>query len=131
MQVFSDSDEWSNWSKIGDPILHIDLRNWADVFVLAPLDANTLGKLANGICDNLLTCIARAWSIDEKPLIFCPAMNTLMWKHPSTERNITILKEWKYIEVPPIVKKLACGDEGIGALATVESIVSCITANIR
>ena len=47
---------------MGDPVVHIDLRNWADVLVIAPLDANTLAKLAHGLCDNLLTCIARVRS---------------------------------------------------------------------
>lgn len=46
MQIFNDEDEWTAWSKRGDPVLHIELSKWADVFILAPLDANTLGKLA-------------------------------------------------------------------------------------
>lgn len=54
VQVFTDADEWSAWSKLSDPVLHIQLRNWADLIVIAPLDANTLAKLANGLCDNLL-----------------------------------------------------------------------------
>jgi len=109
--------------------LHIDLRNWAAVFIIAPLDANTLGKLAHGVCDNLLTCVARAWD-NQKPLIFCPAMNTFMWKHPSTEININILKQWGYLEVPPVVKRLACGDEGVGAMAAVDDIVNCVVSKV-
>ena len=111
---------------MGDPVLHIELRNWADIFVIAPLDANTLGKLAYGFCDNLLTCIARAWDIQNKPLLFCPAMNTLMWHHPSTKRNLDILKDYGYDEIPPISKQLACGEEGIGAMADVANIVQKI-----
>ncbi len=53
-KLFTDEDEWGTWTTVSDPILHIELRNWADVFLIAPLDANTLGKLANGLCDNLL-----------------------------------------------------------------------------
>ncbi|EIE76929.1 hypothetical protein RO3G_01633 [Rhizopus delemar RA 99-880] len=64
-----------SWEKISDPILHIELRNWADIMVIAPLDANTLGKIANGLCDNLLTCVLRAWNVT-KPVVACPAMNT-------------------------------------------------------
>ena len=115
---------------MGDPVLHIELRNWADVFVIAPLDANTLGKLAHGMCDNLLTCIARAWDI-EKPLLFCPAMNTVMWHHPSTKRNINILKEFGYKEIPPVSKHLACGEEGIGAMANIKDIVQHIADVIQ
>ena len=108
---------------MGDPILHIELRNWADMFVIAPLDANTLAKLAYGLCDNLLTCIARAWDTKNKPLLFCPAMNTLMWNHPSTKKNIDIVKNYGCFEIAPISKRLACGEEGMGAMANVEDIV--------
>jgi len=52
--IMTDNDEWSSWKQRGDPVLHIDLRNWADVLLIAPLDANTMAKIANGICDNLL-----------------------------------------------------------------------------
>ena len=53
---------------MGDPVLHIELRRWADVLLLAPLSANTLAKAASGLCDNLLTCVVRAWDFD-KPLL--------------------------------------------------------------
>ncbi|KAG1963820.1 phosphopantothenoylcysteine decarboxylase [Pimephales promelas] len=52
--VYRDKDEWEMWTKRSDPVLHIELRRWADLLVIAPLDANTLGKIASGICDNLL-----------------------------------------------------------------------------
>uniref|UniRef100_H2Z3Z9 Flavoprotein domain-containing protein n=1 Tax=Ciona savignyi TaxID=51511 RepID=H2Z3Z9_CIOSA len=120
VKVYEDKDEWT-WSKMGDKVLHIELRSWADVFVIAPLDANTLGKLSSGICDNLVTCIARAWKIGE-PLIFCPAMNSFMWDHPCTKSSVDTLASWGYIQVPPIRKVLACGDEGIGAMAKPETI---------
>ena len=54
VQVLTDDEEWKQWKRISDPILHIDLRNWADVIVVAPMSANTLAKVANGFCDNLL-----------------------------------------------------------------------------
>lgn len=57
--VLRDADEWASWSRMGDPVLHIELRRWADVVVFAPLGANALAKLANGLCDNLVTCVAR------------------------------------------------------------------------
>ncbi|GAB1294265.1 Phosphopantothenoylcysteine decarboxylase [Apodemus speciosus] len=53
--LYSDADEWKMWKRRSDPVLHIDLRRWADLMLVAPLDANTLGKVASGICDNLLT----------------------------------------------------------------------------
>lgn len=48
---------------MGDPVVHIELRRWADALVIAPLSANTLAKLAGGLCDNLLTCVVRAWDV--------------------------------------------------------------------
>ncbi|XP_025923945.1 phosphopantothenoylcysteine decarboxylase isoform X12 [Apteryx rowi] len=110
------------WKGRSDPVLHIDLRRWADLMLVAPLDANTLAKLANGICDNLLTCVIRAWDLS-KPLLFCPAMNTAMWEHPITAQQVEQLKGFGYTEIPCVVKKLVCGDEGRGAMAEVWTIV--------
>ncbi|XP_068459484.1 phosphopantothenoylcysteine decarboxylase isoform X2 [Clinocottus analis] len=87
VKLYSDKDEWELWTQRTDPVLHIELRRWADLLVIAPLDANTLGKIANGICDNLLTCVVRAWDTS-RPLLFCPAMNTAMWKHPITAQQV-------------------------------------------
>lgn len=123
--IFRDCNEWSAWNKIGDPVLHIDLRNWAHIGVIAPLDANTLGKIANGICDNLATCVTRAWDMS-KPLLIAPAMNVHMWNHPLTDRCLKILHELGYISIGPISKKLACGDYGMGAMAEVDQIVQKI-----
>ncbi|XP_077566600.1 phosphopantothenoylcysteine decarboxylase-like [Stigmatopora nigra] len=124
-KVYSDKDEWEMWSQRSDPVLHIELRRWADLFVIAPLDANTLGKLSSGICDNLLTCVVRAWD-NSRPLLFCPAMNTAMWQHPITAQQIQRLKEFDYVEIPCIAKKLVCGDKGKGAMAEVSTIIGVI-----
>lgn len=129
LTVRDDSWEWYSdyhYTK-NDPVGHIELRNWADVFVIAPLSANTLGKLANGICDNLLTCVARAWDF-KKPIVIAPAMNTLMWEHPITEVQLNLLKSWGYTLVPPQDKVLACGDKGMGAMADISVIVEAIVS---
>ncbi|KAM4676102.1 phosphopantothenoylcysteine decarboxylase isoform 2-T2 [Discoglossus pictus] len=110
------------WTQRSDPVLHIELRRWADLMLLAPLDANTLGKVSGGICDNLLTCVVRAWDL-KKPLLFCPAMNTAMWNHPITAQQIAQLCSFGYTEIPCIAKKLMCGDEGLGAMAEVDTIL--------
>ncbi|XP_022104711.1 phosphopantothenoylcysteine decarboxylase-like [Acanthaster planci] len=123
--VYRDADEWSMWKNRDDPVLHIELRRRADLLVIAPLDANTLAKVANGICDNLLTCVVRAWDL-AKPLLFCPAMNTHMWNHPITAEQINTLKSLGYSEVPCVEKKLACGDTGAGAMAEVSTIVTAV-----
>jgi phosphopantothenoylcysteine decarboxylase len=67
--IAGDEDEWHDWKAVGDPVMHIELRRWADVYVLAPLSANTLAKLANGMCDNLVTCVARAWDFKQPLLV--------------------------------------------------------------
>jgi phosphopantothenoylcysteine decarboxylase len=128
--VLLDEHEWSMWKQRGDPILHIDLVKWADVFAIAPLDANTLGKISSGVCDNLLTCIARAWDV-EKPLLFCPAMNTRMFLHPITSRQIEELKDFGYHQIDPISKTLMCGDTGIGAMAEVNEIANQIVSHLK
>ncbi|XP_019606515.2 phosphopantothenoylcysteine decarboxylase isoform X4 [Rhinolophus sinicus] len=120
--LYSDTDEWEMWKCRSDPVLHIHLRRWADLMLVAPLDANTLGKVASGICDNLLTCVIRAWDL-RKPLLFCPAMNTAMWEHPITSQQVGQLKGFGYVEIPCVAKKLVCGDQGLGAMAEVDTIV--------
>ncbi|XP_008275051.1 phosphopantothenoylcysteine decarboxylase [Stegastes partitus] len=125
VKIYTDKDEWELWTKRSDPVLHIELRRWADLLVIAPLDANTLGKIASGICDNLLTCVVRAWDTS-RPLLFCPAMNTAMWLHPITAQQVSKLKEFGYVEIPCIAKKLVCGDEGKGAMAEVSTIVHAV-----
>lgn len=102
-----------------DNVLHIELRRVATIILIAPLSANTLAKLANGLCDNLLTCVARCWDVKSgvNPFIVAPAMNTLMYEHPITDSQLSFINEKLNIKVlPTAFKKLACGDEGYGAL---------------
>lgn len=126
---FLDEDEWSSWSKRNDPVLHIELRKWAHMMLIAPLDANTLAKIANGLCDNLLTSVARAWDMklaknNQKPVIVCPAMNTCMYEHPLTKIQLDLIcNQFGFILVDSISKKLMCNDVGIGAMASTDSIV--------
>jgi len=119
--VRSDRDEWETY-KHNQKVLHIDLVKWADIFIIAPLSANTLAKLAHGLCDNLLTCVARAWDFN-KPFIVAPAMNTNMWEHPITKQHINIIESWGIEVINPVEKKLFCGDIGIGAMEDVKKII--------
>jgi phosphopantothenoylcysteine decarboxylase len=128
VQIYRDSDEWPSLQsryQIGEPILHIEMRRWADAMIVAPLDANTLAKLVYGFCDNLLTSIIRAWDW-EKSIILCPAMNTVMWNNPPTPEQIATMQKRGAIIIEPIEKKLACNDVGMGAMAQVEDIVKII-----
>lgn len=151
VRLYRDSDEWPvTGYRRGDPVLHIELRKWADILVVAPLDAHTLAKFALGLCDNLLTCLYRAWNF-ARPVVLAPAMNTLMWDNPVTLRHLqTIFADHgggKYeivdlndaakifarhapniILIPPESKRLACGDVGIGAMAEVTTIAEAVRA---
>ena len=126
VELYTDKDEWETWNKIGDKVLHIELRRWADMMLIAPCDANTMAKMSNGICDNLLSCVVRAWDLN-KPLLYCPAMNTAMWQHPITAKQIDLLESWGYTRLGPISKTLACGDIGVGAMSEVSDIVSLVS----
>lgn len=130
VRLYTDEDEWSSWSKLGDDVLHIELRKWADALVIAPLSANTLGKVAGGLCDNLLTCIIRAWDFS-KPIFVAPAMNTYMWDNPFTQRHLECIKELGFVIISPVLKKLACGDYGNGAMAEPSVIDSMLRLSIR
>lgn len=117
------------WYKQTKEVAHIELRKWADMLVIAPLSANTLGKIANGLCDNLLTNIARAWDF-RKPFIVCPAMNTMMWEHPVTCPQLQTLHDWGVTILRPQVKLLACGDHGVGAMCNIEDIVTEVNLSL-
>ena len=127
--VILDEDEWPGERyQRGDPVLHIDLRRWADALLIAPLDANTLAKLALGLTDNCLTCVYRAWE-PSRPVVLAPAMNTLMWEHPTTERHRARLAadlRGELHVVAPVSKKLACDDVGLGAMAEREAILDAL-----
>ena len=92
-EILTDEDEWKLWAGRGDPVLHIQLAQWADLCLVAPLSANTLAKLAHGLADNLLTSTLRAWDLT-KPVLIAPAMNTFMWDHPATSQQLDILS-WR------------------------------------
>ncbi|KAG1662842.1 hypothetical protein FOA52_010633 [Chlamydomonas sp. UWO 241] len=122
-----DADEWHSWKKVGDDVLHIELRRWADVLVIAPLSANTLAKVAGGLADNVLTCVVRAWDWGAAPMLVAPAMNTLMWSSPFTDQHLTVITRLGAAVVPPVSKRLACGDTGIGAMADPADIAAAVS----
>ncbi|KDQ62644.1 hypothetical protein JAAARDRAFT_66330 [Jaapia argillacea MUCL 33604] len=125
-RVWTDEDEWTGGFKIGDPILHIELRRWADTVLIAPCSANTLAKIAHGLCDNLATSVLRALAPTTPTYVF-PAMNTLMYEHPLTAEHLRVVREVvKYEVVGPIGKNLACGDVGLGAMTEWRDIVQLV-----
>ena len=145
--IYRDEDEWGKPWVRGGSILHIELRRWADILVIAPLSANSMAKMTAGLADNLLLSVVRAWdTIGEiegsrrKRIILAPAMNTAMWRHPITRKQIHMLEEdWGvdkqhdgWIELlRPMEKTLACGDVGSGAMREWSEIVSVIEVQLN
>lgn len=126
VHLWTNADEWTSFTRVGDAILHIELRRWADVVIVAPCSANTLAKLAGGLCDDLLTSFMRALGKGAQ-VVLCPAMNTLMWENPLTDMHLRTVKEVLGYEVKgPVEKRLACGDTGKGAMIEWSEIVALV-----
>ncbi len=105
-----------------DNTQHINLCEWADVFLIAPISANTISKLATGIADNLLSSIFCAYLGSNKPIVFAPAMNDNMWNNKIIQENLSKLKNLNCKIVEPEVGFLACNKEGKGRLADINLI---------
>ena len=99
------------------------------MYCIAPLTANTLSKIALGLCGKYLTTTVLALPA-RTPVVLCPAMNTEMWYKKTIQKNIQILVEMGYTHVDPIEKLLACGDQGVGGLAEPPDIVKTILSRI-
>lgn len=110
-------------------IQHIDLGKEADLFLVAPASANTIAKLAHGFADNIVTSTALALPSEVKKFL-APAMNTKMLDHPATQNNLETLKSYGYQIIPPREALLACGDQGSGALASIETILTTIQESL-
>ena len=120
LQTLSDNEVYSENFEVEEyKPGHISLADQADIFVIAPATANTISKIANGICDNLLTSIACAF---KKPILLAPAMNTGMWENLFVQENIEKLKTNNYSIVEPESGFLACGTNGKGRMAEIEDI---------
>lgn len=106
---------------------HTELARWADAVVVAPATASTIGKLANGISDDLIGALLLATT---KPVLIAPAMHTEMWEHPATRHNIETLRGFGYRLVGPEEGALAGGDAGIGRVAEPDAVVVALEALI-
>ncbi|UZJ81127.1 bifunctional phosphopantothenoylcysteine decarboxylase/phosphopantothenate--cysteine ligase CoaBC [Fictibacillus sp. KU28468] len=118
-EVYTDTFEERN-PKV---VAHIDLADWADLAVVAPATANCIGKLANGIADDMITTTLLATTA---PIMIAPAMNVNMYQHPAVQANMQKLADYGYRFVEPGEGLLACGYIGKGRLAEPEEIIACI-----
>ena len=114
-----ETGEWNN---------HVDLGLWADILLIAPASANTLGKMATGICDNLLLA---TYLSAKCPVYFAPAMDLDMWKHPSTTQNVKQLQSYGNILIQPNAGELASGLIGEGRMAEPEEIVALLQQELK
>ena len=110
---------WSN---------HVELGLWADYLIIAPASANTLAKMANGICDNLLSAVYLSAKCQ---VLFAPAMDLDMWKHESTQENISKIKGFGDLMIPPGSGELASGLYGEGRMAEPDEILAFLTDLIK
>ena len=101
-------------------VKHVSLAKKADAFLVAPCTANVIGKVANGICDDMLTTTIMA---TKAPVLFSPAMNTGMWENPILQDNIKKLESYGYRMIQPVEGRLACGDTGSGKMPSEETLL--------
>ncbi|MDX1809903.1 MAG: bifunctional phosphopantothenoylcysteine decarboxylase/phosphopantothenate--cysteine ligase CoaBC [Sulfurospirillaceae bacterium] len=116
-----DTESWANDNN------HIHIGKWADIFVVAPISANTINKIAHGIADNLLVQTLLAFN---KNIFIAPSANTNMILHPSTQESLKKLENFGYKIIEPQDKLLACNDKGLGAMAEPDEIYWRICANL-
>ena len=114
-----ETGEWNN---------HVELGLWADLVIIAPASANTMAKMAGGLCDNLLMAVYLSAKCE---VYFAPAMDLDMWKHDATRENITKLQSFGNILIPPGVGELASGLSGEGRMAEPEEIVEFISSSLK
>ncbi|CDZ24205.1 putative phosphopantothenoylcysteine decarboxylase [[Clostridium] cellulosi] len=105
-------------------VKHISLAKKADLLLVAPASADIIGKIANGIADDMLTSVILA--IRNIPRLIAPAMNTNMYENPIVQDNLKKLKKYGFEIIEPKEDRLACGDLGKGALADVDTIVNTV-----
>ena len=108
-------------------VKHVSLAKRGDLFLVAPCTANVIGKVANGICDDMLTTTIMA---TKAPVLFSPAMNTGMWENPVLQDNLRKLKHYGYHVIEPVVGRLACGDTGSGKMPSEETLLEHILLHL-
>lgn len=109
-------------------VTHIKLAKKADLLVVVPATANIIGKVANGIADDMLSTTIVA---TKSKVVFAPAMNNQMYENKIIQDNIKKLKKYGYEFIEPVLGNLACGDKGVGKLASKETIIEKIMNELK
>lgn len=118
---------WSTSSEF--QISHVNLVDWADIVVVAPATANIIGKVAGGICDDLLsTTLCVCW---QKPSVLAAAMNTNMWENPAVQRNVKTVGDMGFKLIGPQQGRLACGTTGAGRMLEPKDILEAIMKIVK
>ncbi len=126
--LFDPNVDYKDYIKKNKPIKHISLADIADLFLICPATANIIGKMANGIADDLLSTSIMATNA---PVLVCPAMNVKMWKNAILQNNVKKLKKINYEFIDPEYGELACGYKGMGRLANLNKIADRIKMMIE
>lgn len=107
---------------------HIALADWANIVVVAPATANMIGKIANGICDDLLSSVlCTCWPLVESgAALLAPAMNDKMWSNPAVQNNVETIQKMGFQLVGPAKGRLACGAKGLGRMSEPKEIFEAI-----
>jgi phosphopantothenoylcysteine decarboxylase / phosphopantothenate---cysteine ligase len=119
---FKKSENTGEWNN------HVELALWADLIIIAPATANTIGKMANGLCDNLLLAV---YLSAKCKVMIAPAMDLDMWLHPSVQKNIASLQQYKNQIIKPEKGELASGLKGVGRMAEPENIFNSIVSELN
>jgi phosphopantothenoylcysteine decarboxylase/phosphopantothenate--cysteine ligase len=118
--MFDEIDKWDT--------KHISLAKKADLMLIVPCTANVIGKIANGLADDMLTTTVMATKAD---VIISPAMNSAMWENPIVQNNVEKLKKFGYTVLDTDKGRLACGDTGFGKLLPWEKIVEIVIKHLE
>lgn len=117
-EVYAEVSNHAQWNN------HVDLGRWADLIVIAPCSANTLAKMATGLCDNIVQAVFLSATC---PVLVAPAMDADMWEHPTTQQNLKTITQNGAIVIPPEHGELASGLVGMGRMSELEQIVAFIS----
>ncbi|ERN20648.1 hypothetical protein AMTRI_Chr11g154700 [Amborella trichopoda] len=128
VDILTTEDDWFQWVMLGDDILHLELCKWADAVVIAPSSANTLGKIAKGLCDNLLTSVVRAWDYN-KPLFVLPSMSISQWNNGFTQSHLDTLQRLRVKVIPPIHDLTDCTSAALNEPSAISDFVKNFLEN--